>query len=82
MEEFLKEFLKIRTWIFGVLYWAFIIWTARRGGVKIGGRGIVLFGIVFVILMLITLAHPVAGFCLAIGFMFLVYEIFKSTGKH
>ena len=82
MEEFLGEFLKIRTWIFGILYWAFIIWQIRRTGVKIGVRGIILFGVVFAILLLMTLAHPIAGCFLIVGFVFLVHEISKGASKH
>lgn len=82
MEEFLKEFLKIRTWIFGVLYWFFVFWETHRAGVKIKGGGLVLFGIVFVILLVTTLGHPVTGSLLTIGFALLAHEILKDPKKH
>jgi hypothetical protein len=77
----MEEFLKVRTWIFAALYWIIIIWKTRCAGVKIGVGGVFLFGIVFLLLLLVTLAHPISGCFLAIGFVLLILGIFKDTIK-
>jgi hypothetical protein len=82
MEEFVGEFLKIHTWIFAVLYWVYIIWATRRAGVKLGIRGVAFFGILFLVSLLMTLAHPVFEGILLCGFVCFMNYVLKNSGRH
>jgi predicted membrane protein len=82
MKEFIGEFFKIHTWIFAVLYWVYIIWTTRRARVKLGIRGVLIFGILFLMSVLMTLAHPVIEGFLLCGFVCLMNYVFKDHSRH
>jgi hypothetical protein len=82
MEEFGGEFFKVHTWIFAVLYWGYIIWATRRAGVKIGIRGITLFGVLFMASVLMTLAHPVIEGFLLCGFVGFMNYVLRDSGRH
>jgi hypothetical protein len=79
VEEFLREFLKIHTWIYATLYWVYIFRITRRAGVKLGIRGIVFFGIIFTMSLLMTLAHPVFEGFLICGFVYFMNYVFEDN---
>jgi hypothetical protein len=82
MEEFFGEFLKIHTWIYAGLYWVYIIWATRRAGVKLGIRGVLIFGVLFMMSLLMTLAHPVFEGFLLCGFVCFMNYVLKDNGRH
>ena len=81
MEELAGEFLKTHTWIFFILYWFFIIWVTRRAGVKMGIKGILIYGIIFMASLLMTLAHPVIEGFLLCGFVCLMNYVFQDHSR-
>jgi predicted membrane protein len=82
MDEFVGEFYKFHTWLYLALYWSFIYWKTRRAGVKLGMKGIIFFGIIFMMSLLMTLAHPVIEGFLFCGFVGLMNYVFKNNGRH
>ena len=78
MEEFVGEFFKIHTWIYAALYWGYIFGITRRAGVKVGIRGVIFFGIIFMMSLLMTLAHPVIEGFLFCGFVCFMNYVFKK----
>ena len=82
MDEFVGEFYKFHTWLYLALYWSFIYWKTRRAGVKLGISGIIIFGIIFMLSLLMTLAHPVFEGLLLCGFACLMGYVFKDNNSH
>ena len=82
MEEFTGEFLKLHTWIYVALYWGYIYWITRRAGVKLGIKGVTIFGIIFMMSLLMTLAHPVLEGFLICGFACFMNYVFKDNSRH
>jgi len=82
MDELVAELFKIHTWIYAALYWGCIIWATHRASVKVGIRGVIIFGIIFMMSLLMTLAHPVFEGFLICGFIGLMNYVFEDNHRH